>query len=530
MFAQDYVGGAELTSEAIIEDSFMPVHKVHSQNVTIQLMETHSDKYWIFGNFSNVNQHCIVYAIKNLNYSVLEYDYKFCKFRSPEKHKAAEGICDCEKQKNGKLVSVFYANSKSLWFMSEKQKNVYCNRFPFLNTKKTRVLSSVFSKKTLELISQMQLATKEDKWIILNSNSWVKGKNNAIAFAEKNNLKYELVWNLKHKELLEKLSQSRGLIYLPAGADTCPRLTIEAKLLDCQLVLNEYVQHKDEEWFQKKDTTLTYLKERTKVFWSTVEKDWNLETPNYHDGNDTKFNIIVPFWNASSWLKKCITSIKDQNYQNYECFFIDDMSTDNSSDIVTRAIEGDNKFHLIKNTTKKFALGNIVDALNTKNSSKHDVNIILDGDDWFSSYNVLSYLNKIYTESDCLMTYGSYVYYPNGTKGVEPSPYPEEVIKNNSFRSDNWRASHLRTFKTLLWHEIDLDDLRDSTGHFYKTAYDQALMLPLLELSGDRSKYVSEILHVYNRSNPNNVDKIKQQEQYNTAQKIRAKKPYEKMK
>ena len=66
----------------------------------------------------------------------------------------------------------------------------------YIAVKKTRVLSSVFSKKTLELISQMQLATKENKWIILNSNSWVKGKNNAIAFAEKNNLKIKQLANM----------------------------------------------------------------------------------------------------------------------------------------------------------------------------------------------------------------------------------------------------------------------------------------------------------------------------------------------
>ena len=46
------------------------------------------------------------------------------------------------------------------------------------------------------------------------------------------------------------------------------------------------------------------------------------------------------------------------------------------------------------------------------------------------------------------MTYGSYVYYPMGNRGVEPSSYPKEIIDNNQFRQDKWRASHLRTFKT----------------------------------------------------------------------------------
>ena len=51
MFASDYVGGAELTTEAIISDSLLPVQKAHSQFVDVQLMERHKDKIWIFGNF-----------------------------------------------------------------------------------------------------------------------------------------------------------------------------------------------------------------------------------------------------------------------------------------------------------------------------------------------------------------------------------------------------------------------------------------------------------------------------------------------
>ena len=124
------------------------------------------------------------------------------------------------------------------------------------------------------------------------------------------------------------------------------------------------------------------------------------------------------------------------------------------------------------------------------------------------------------------MTYGNYVYYPNGQKGVEPSSYPIDIIESNSFREDKWRASHLRTFKTKLWKGIDLQDLIDDDGDYYKTAYDQALMLPLLEMSGHKSRFINKIMHVYNRSNPLNVDKVKRRLQYQTAQKIRRKKKY----
>ena len=60
-------------------------------------------------------------------------------------------------------------------------------------------------------------------------------------------------------------------------------------------------------------------------------------------------------------------------------------------------------------------------------------------------------------------------------------------------------------------------------------AYDQAIMLPLLELAGERARYIPEVLHVYNKENPLNIDKNKAQEQYDLAQKIRQKAPYNRL-
>ena len=525
MFVENYVGGGELTSEAIIKGSLVPIAKINSVRVNIELMKTHKDKFWVFGNFADLSDACIVYAIKNLTYTILEYDYKYCIYRSPEKHIAAKGHCNCEKERRGKLVSVFFRKAKKVWFMSEKQRDRYLDKFPFLNN--TKVLSSVFSDDTLEYIRGLDTSEKNNKWIVLNSESWVKGRDAAVKIAQEQELEYELVWGIEHKELLKKMANSKGLIYTPVGADTCPRLTIEAKLLNCEMILNENVQHKDEEWFTNKDMLWPYLNERASVFWSAVEEFWNIDTPKAFPGEENTFNFIVPFYNAGPWIKKCIDSIKRQTYSNYRCFLIDDLSTDNSCNIIQREIKDDKRFKLISNKTKRYALGNITQTIEDHSTDKEDINIILDGDDWLSSIYVLSHLNKVYRDEECLMTYGNYVYYPNGQKGVEPSAYPDDIINNNSFRQDKWRASHLRTFKTELWKHIKLDDLKDDDGDYYKTAYDQALMLPLLETSGHKSRFIGETMHVYNRSNPLNVDKVKQQLQYQTAQKIRAKKPYE---
>ena len=528
MFANQYEGGAELTTEAIILDSLIPCNKVNSKNPNLQkLMERYKEAFWIFGNFAFVPKECLLYAAKYLNYSVLEYDYKYCDFRSPGKHTSIAENCNCHKGKNGKIVSLFLNNSKITWWMSHKQKNKYQETFPFLKESNNKVLSSVFSEKTLRYIRSLDTSKKEDKYLILNSSSWIKGVQDAVEYAEKNNLNYELVWGLEHKELLEKLAKSKGIIFFPKAGDTCPRMTIEARLLDCKLILNTNVQHKDEEWFFNKKSTLEYLEQRTNIFWNEIEKVAQecLNLPkNKTNDSLTKFNIVVPFYNCEEWIKKCIKSIKKQKYKNFTCTLIDDVSNDNSKNIVKNEISGDDRFKLVTNKTKKYALANIVHTINNLECSDEDVVILLDGDDWFASSRTLDKLCDAY-EDNTLMTYGSYMYNPGGSKGVEPSEYPEEVIKTNSFRKDQWRASHLRTFKYILWKNLDKNDLKDG-NKYYEMTYDQAIMLPLLEMASERSKYIPEVLYIYNKENPLNVDKIKAQKQSELAQTIRNKKPY----
>jgi len=50
-------------------------------------------------------------------------------------------------------------------------------------------------------------------------------------------------------------------------------------------------------------------------------------------------------------------------------------------------------------------------------------------------------------------------------------------------------------------------------------------MLPLLEMASDKSYFINDVLYVYNKENPLNVDKIKAKVQYETMLEIRKKEP-----
>ena len=46
-----------------------------------------------------------------------------------------------------------------------------------------------------------------------------------------------------------------------------------------------------------------------------------------------KFCIIIPVHNVEKYLKKCLDSVMNQTYKNYEVIVIDDGSTDDSKKI-----------------------------------------------------------------------------------------------------------------------------------------------------------------------------------------------------
>ena len=220
------------------------------------------------------------------------------------------------------------------------------------------------------------------------------------------------------------------------------------------------------------------------------------------------FIVIVPFYNVSKWIQYNIASIMKQTYVNFDCYLIDDLSTDNTCELIDNMIVGDNRFHLIKNKIKKLALRNIFDAIEFANPNPEDIIVTLDGDDWLYSKDVLEHLNNVYNEKDCWLTYGSYAEFPSGNRGKFARQIPQQIVEQKLFRKAPWCSSHLRTFKHHLWKKIKHKDLLDTDGNFYKMTWDLSFMFPMLEMAGPLACHIDKMLYCYNRQNPLNDDKV----------------------
>ena len=245
----------------------------------------------------------------------------------------------------------------------------------------------------------------------------------------------------------------------------------------------------------------------------------------YKKNQQFLFNIIVPVFNAEKYLEKCLNSIIKQSYENFQVNIIDDCSTDSSYELGSKICSGYKNFHISKNSRRLGALNNIYKLLNLRiKEPAKTIDILLDGDDYLYSGDVLNILYKKYLNTNCLITYGSHL----SSKGVQGKKYPRLIREFNLYRKYFWYASHLKTFRHDLWLSMDHNDLLDQNGQYYPVAWDLALMFPMLEMAGNRQEFIKDLMYVYNDQNPISDHKIRRKEQLLAAKEIRKKKRYNK--
>jgi len=232
-----------------------------------------------------------------------------------------------------------------------------------------------------------------------------------------------------------------------------------------------------------------------------------------------KTKIILPFYNVEKWIKTTFNSIISQTYKNFEVYFLDDCSTDNSFKILSKLTANLDNINIISNKTRIGSVANLWKNMPLISQDLNDVIIIIDGDDWFFDSHVVKKVVDKHLEG-WEFTHSKFVEYPNMLV-VDEGGYSIEVKEKCSFRQDNWRCSGLRTFRRRLWNNIELKDIQNSEEEFYMYAGDQAYTYPLLEAAGDKIYRFNEIFHVYNRQNPINDDKVSRESQIRDEIKIR---------
>jgi glycosyltransferase involved in cell wall biosynthesis len=244
-----------------------------------------------------------------------------------------------------------------------------------------------------------------------------------------------------------------------------------------------------------------------------------------------RFKVIVPSFNSIDYIEKTLRSIEMQTDKQYDVCVIDDGSTiPGQRDLIQKFCER-NDWKFLFNEKNHGALYGMVHAIPLLDCHDDDVVVVIDGDDWLAHPEVFSKLRQVYTENDVYLTWGQCELYPKkDTPTNYAQPIPEMVMQQALYRDIPFVFWHLGTFKYFLWRHLEDPDLRDEDGEYFMIMKDKATLYPMLEMAGEKIRFIPETLYIYNMENPLNDYVNTPSEEHNRVDAlIRGRKRYAKL-
>lgn len=213
---------------------------------------------------------------------------------------------------------------------------------------------------------------------------------------------------------------------------------------------------------------------------------------------DYKIGIIIPNYNYEHTIEKCLNSILNQTYKNYEIVFVDDMSTDDSVKIARKIATKDfpnGRIKIIELKQKRLNGGARNEAY-LHLSDDVDYVYYVDSDDWLYNNNALEEINnKLQSKPDVLFV-GLAEYKAGKTKICDIPEYKDkyEAIAGWSGSCGKVIKKSLATRQECLYNEGTLKE--DKNQHcricFYMKTF-QLLKKPIYVWNKENHKSVTTV-------------------------------------
>ena len=221
----------------------------------------------------------------------------------------------------------------------------------------------------------------------------------------------------------------------------------------------------------------------------------------------TTFSIIVPIYKVEKYLNKCIDSILNQTYQDFELILVDDGSPDNCPQICDEYAEKDKRVRVIHKNN-----AGLVAARNTGiKAAKGEYVCYVDGDDWILDNLLQTVWDKAISKYDVEMVVYSAVRQFTDTQEQIPKAVPEGLYNKNKLKTDVYpymMYDSRKTFCTGLifpvaWNKIFKRDFL--LKHYCKEerirmGEDNAFIFECL-YAAENVFFCDDILYIYNQLN-----------------------------
>lgn len=156
-------------------------------------------------------------------------------------------------------------------------------------------------------------------------------------------------------------------------------------------------------------------------------------------------SIIVPVFNAQKYIKRCVESIKNQSYQDWELILIDDGSKDDSSSICDELKQSDSRIYVVHTINQ----GASAARNRGLDEATGDFITFVDADDWVEPNHLEVLVNQINSDVDlCINSFIADLYY-----GSRPYQY-KEVKTQDNIESINAFFTILLQHSQFLWNKL----------------------------------------------------------------------------
>ncbi len=216
---------------------------------------------------------------------------------------------------------------------------------------------------------------------------------------------------------------------------------------------------------------------------------------------DVRFHVVSCERNAGEAAVRCLQSVYDQDYpkEKIRHLFVDDDSTDNTRELIEEWMgrHPDHSVLYVKTMERRGGPANTMSGFRMANPG--EIVAELNGDDWLPDPGVLSYLNRVYEDSEVWTTYNS-VRFTSGRFRNNCQPVPEDIIHRNAFRTlKGWPISCMHTFRAELFSHLPEHMMIDpQTGEYWANADDVAMYMSLCELAGFHCRHIYRYTYVQN--------------------------------
>ena len=252
---------------------------------------------------------------------------------------------------------------------------------------------------------------------------------------------------------------------------------------------------------------------------------------------NNKFVAIVPVYNMGPYIGNCLKSIIDQDYPDIGIIVCDDMSTDNTADVINEyvevAAETERDVIFTKNDKKLYPAGNIYESA-MNHIGDDSVMGIVDGDDYLCKSYAVSRMMKEYDNEDVWMAWSQHRLASGGTDtGSNVAGLSKPLPDDNTIQTRQyWSVSHFRTNRKFLFNHLNRADLLDykNAEQYSPVCGDAAYLYPLVEMCGRaRTSFIREVLYHYRDNLSTNEHRGKYNEAVEYGLRLKTLKPYKQL-